>query len=88
MKRRAPKAALAAAAILAPFFFPWPLAALAAFALALMEPAAGLALGVILDALYFAHGAAHLPACTLFGLAGTVLAFLVRRFVKTRIMSG
>jgi hypothetical protein len=88
MRPRASRAALAAAALLAPFFFPWPLAALGAFALALMEPVAGLALGIILDALYFVPGAARLPVCTACGLAGTVLAFFVRRFVKTRIISG
>jgi hypothetical protein len=88
MRQRAPKPALAIAALLAPVFFPWPLAALGAFALALMEPVAGLALGVILDTLYFARGVAHLPLCTVFGIAGTALAFLVRRFVKTRIISG
>ena len=80
--------ALALAALAAPFLFPWPYAALLAFTLALAEPFAGIACGVIADALYWAPGASHAPLGTLLGFAGTLAAYLVRRFVKTRIIGG
>jgi hypothetical protein len=80
------RAILVAAAILAPFFFPWPYAALLAFVAALYFPMLGLFLGVFFDFLYYTPGAAHFPHATVFGACGALIAFVVRRFIKTRII--
>ncbi|HEX7651481.1 MAG TPA: hypothetical protein VF439_02075 [Candidatus Paceibacterota bacterium] len=81
-------AVLTIAALAAPFLFPWAYAAVLAFALALAEPLAGIACGIIADALYYAPGTAHAPLGTALGFAGTLTAYLVRRFVKARIIGG
>jgi len=85
---RVVSAVLAFCALAAPFLFPWAYAALLAFLLALAEPLAGIACGIIADALYYAPGASHVPYGTLLGFAGSLIAYLVRRFVKTRIIGG
>ena len=49
---------------------------------------AAIACGIIADALYYAPGTAHAPLGTALGFAGTLTAYLVRRFVKARIIGG
>lgn len=75
-------------ALIALFVFPWQVAlALVVFA-ALAMPAAGVALGVIADIVYYVPGAAFMPYFSLFGVVATVVSILVHRFVKTRIIEG
>ena len=73
-------------ALLSLFFFPYPLSALLILASAIMLPVSGIVLGVAADVLYFSPGAAFMPLWSLGGIFATVLALLVQRFVKTRIM--
>jgi hypothetical protein len=75
-----------ALALLAPFAFPWPLAAALALAAAFYFPLAPLSCGVLLDALSFARGAYHYPLFSAVGLALALGALLVHRFVETSIM--
>ncbi len=71
-------------ALVAPFFFPWPVAALLAFIATFLFPFAGIVLGMLFDLLYFLPGAAFIPYGTLFGAAATAFVLVVQRFVKTR----
>ena len=73
-------------ALMALFVFPWQVSLVAVFAASLFMPAAGIALGVIADIVYYIPGAPFIPYFTLFGLAATGSALLVHRFVKTRII--
>lgn len=73
-------------ALIALFIFPWQVALIAVFGASLLTPLSGIALGIIADLVYYVPGAAFLPYFSLFGLAATVIGFLVQRFVKTRII--
>lgn len=75
-------------ALIALFVFPWQVSLLAILGAALFVPAAGIALGVIADLVYFMPGAAFMPYFSLFGAGATIVALLVHRFVKTRIIEG
>jgi hypothetical protein len=65
--------------------FPWPYALFLAIVASLYVPLAGLALGIISDALYYTHAASLIPWGTLVGGIVTVLAYLARRFMKARV---
>lgn len=78
------RGALFALAFFGAFAFPWPYAACIAFLLSLFVPPAALAFGLFSDALYYTHGTG-LPAATMIGAAGTLIAFFVHRFFKSRI---
>lgn len=71
-----------ALAFLAAFWFPWPLTAVLAFGASLLLPPVALAVGILVDLLY----AWRMPWGTILGAFGSLLAYLVRRFVKARIM--
>ena len=73
-------------AFLSLFFFPYPLSALLILASAILLPVSGIAIGIAADILYFSPGAAFMPLWSLGGILATILALLVQRFVKTRIM--
>lgn len=73
-------------ALLSPFFFPWPVAAVFILAASLYLPVLALLGGVLYDILYYAHGAAGLPLGTVVGALGFVLAWAMHDFVKARIM--
>lgn len=75
---------LCVCAIVAPFLLPWFLAIVIGIAAALYVPLMAIAVGLIFDFLYYTHG---IPYFTIFGLVGAGVAFLVHRFIKTRIMS-
>lgn len=68
------------------FVFPWPVSLFGIFATSLIVPPLGLALGIVADFLYFVPGATVVPYFSLFGLLSFVMALLVHRFVKTRII--
>lgn len=71
-------------AILAVFWFPWPLTILCIFAAGLVFPPAAFAIGILADLLYYpGHGFLWGSA---WGLVLMLLALAVRHFVKTRIM--
>jgi hypothetical protein len=75
-----------AAALLAPLWFPWPLAALLMLAAGAFEPLAAPACGLLADALYFSRGVYPLPFMTLLGTAIALASYFVRKFVETRII--
>jgi hypothetical protein len=64
-------------------FFPWPLVALLAVALASLEPLMPLAVGLFADTLYFAPAAQSLPFFSIAGAVVTIIAFLVRSRMRT-----
>lgn len=65
--------------------FPWPYALLLAALASLYVPFAGLALGLISDALYYSRAASLIPWGTIAGAAITAAALLARRFMKSRV---
>lgn len=73
------------AAVLSLFLFPWPFALILAVAASLMLPLSGIAFGILYDALYMPAGT--WPMATIAGCGLTVIALIVRRFVKARIMT-
>jgi hypothetical protein len=76
------------AALASIFMLPWPVTAALILAAGFFVPPASLALGVVADLAYFSPGAALFPYFSLYGAACTLVAVLVHRFVKTRIISG
>lgn len=79
------RALIISASIATLFFFPYPLSVVVIFLLALYIPLSGVALGIMLDALYFTEGAAPLPYATITGLIATLLGILVQRFIRTHV---
>ncbi len=73
-------------AFLSPLFAPWPMAAGLALIGAAKEPWLPLAVGVLLDTLYYARGADSLPLYTLIGLIATIVAYLLRSYLTTRVL--
>lgn len=71
------------AALLSLFWLPWPVTVALGFAAAFLMPGAAAGLGLLAEVLY---GSGGMPYLLLAGLLGTILAILVRSFVKTRIM--
>lgn len=82
----AKKGALLALALLGPFLFPWPLTATLAILAAIYFPLAPLSVGLLTDALYYAHGAALVPWWSIIGLIATLIAYGVRSFFEASIM--
>lgn len=81
------RAALVAAALLSPLLFPYPLTLVLSFLAGLAFPPVPFVAGIIADALYFTPGAAWFPAASAAGLALSVGAFFMQRFLKARIMA-
>lgn len=75
-------------ALVSLFIFPWPVSLVGILAASFLLPPAGIALGILMDLLYYLPGTAFFPYFTLYGAFATGLALLVRRFVKTRIIEG
>lgn len=63
--------------------FPWPATALLALVASFMEPFVPFAVGIFMDALYYAPSAGAWPTATLYGLALSIIAVLVRRKLRT-----
>lgn len=74
-------------ALIAPFVFPWPLALILGFIAAVFIPFLAPLLGVLVDSVYWTPGTG-LPYATMIGLVGFLIASVVHRFMKTRIMGG
>ena len=69
---------LTIASFVSVIFFPWPLTALLALAVSVLEPLVPLAVGLFADALYYTPSAGTLPLATLSGVAATTLMLFVR----------
>jgi hypothetical protein len=76
-------------AVLAPFFFPAPVAFGIAIIAALFIPAISIISGGLIDLLYFEalHGTSLFPYFTIFGVIVALISAAVQQFLKTRIMS-
>ena len=75
-------------AFLSAFLFPYPFTVLLSFGAALIFPPLGVVIGVLVDVLYFAPGVSAWPHAVLIGLLVSLIALVVRRFVRTRIIGG
>jgi hypothetical protein len=78
--------ALPVLALFSLFFVPAPLSTVLIAASAFVLPFSALALGVFADVLYFSPYPGALPLWSIGGFVAMLLALLVHRFVKTRIM--
>lgn len=78
------KIAIVALTGLSLFWLPWPVTVAGIFLSGLVFPSLAAAYGVLADILYYPGFG--LPYATLTGLVLALVSFLVRHFVKTRIM--
>jgi hypothetical protein len=76
-------------AVLAPFFFPWPIAFALGIFSAFFVPPASIINGGLIDMLYFSaqHGLHIFPYFTILGVIVAIIGVFVQQFLKTRIMS-
>ena len=70
-------------ACLSVVFFPWPLSAMLALGIAVVEPLTPLIVGVLADTLYYVPQAGSVPLYTILGVLVTLVAYLVRNQLKT-----
>lgn len=75
--------ALIGLSILSLFVFPWPMTLTLGFIASLFFPPLALVLGVAAEFLYGAHG---VPYAVLVGAVASIIAFVLRGFVKERIV--
>lgn len=75
--------ALVLLSILSLFMFPWPMTLVLGFSASLFFPPVALVLGVATEFLYGAHG---MPYAVLVGAVLSIVAYVLRGFVKERIM--
>jgi hypothetical protein len=73
-------------ALAAPLLFPGSLTFVLVAIASVIVPPVGLLAGVLSDALYYVPSVG-IPYATLIGLALTLGGYVVRQFIKTRIMS-
>lgn len=66
--------------------FPWPLTVLFALIASFVEPLVPFAVGIFADTLYYAPGAGAFPLFTLYGLAVSIIVFLVRKQLRASII--
>lgn len=76
------------AAVLAPFFFPYPYTLGLSFIASLFVPALAFMIGILSDALYLVPQKGAVPYASLIGAGVSLIALIVRRFIKARIISG
>jgi len=72
--------------LVAPFFFPFALAVVLIAGSALLFPLLALLGGVLFDALYYIPHGGYIPVATLVGVAGFLVASVVQKLVRARIM--
>ena len=75
--------ALIGLAFLSLFVFPWPLTVALTFVASLYIPPLALLMGALAEILY---GTGGMPYALIVGVVGSVVAYFVRRLIKTRIM--
>ena len=73
-------------AFLSALWFPWPLTVCVAIGVSLLEPLVPLAIGLLLDILYFVPPVSVFPHFTVWGAAVTMIAFFVHSRLKTSII--
>jgi hypothetical protein len=76
---------LISSALLSVFWFPYPATLVLSFIASIAFPFLGLLVGILVDALFYTFP--HIPVGTFYGIAVSIAAFLVRRFIKARIMT-
>jgi len=76
------------AAIASPFLFPYPVTVILSFMASMFVPYVAFAIGMLTDAIYLVPQGETLPLATMIGLGVSLFAFLVRRFIKARIIGG
>jgi hypothetical protein len=76
------------AAVLSPFFFPFPATLVLAACASVFFPPIALAVGLLTDLLYYTPTASMVPVATLAGLLISIMVVFVRRFLKARIIGG
>lgn len=79
---------VAAIACFSVMLFPWPVAALLALGLSLVEPFVPLAVGLLIDIFYYSSYGGALPLATLSGACVTALALFVRSRLLASIIRG
>jgi hypothetical protein len=72
------------AALVSPFFFPWPFAFFIACAVSLFVPPIALVWGALTEFLYFSG--VGVPYFLITGIVVSVVTYFVHQFVKTRII--
>lgn len=72
-------------ALVSVLFFPYSVSLLVTIIAALAVPLAGVAVGMLTDAIYFTPHMGAFPKATVLGLLATIGAFLLRRFMRTRV---
>ncbi len=75
-----------ASAFFSPFFFPYPLTLLLSLIASAFVPWIAVVVGIMQDALFMIPYEGRIPTATLLGAGASVVALVVRRFVKARIM--
>jgi len=75
---------LTLSSLVSALLFPWPLTALFALSVSLLEPLVPFSAGLLTDTLYYAPSSGGLPLFTVSGAAATALAF----FVRSRLSKG
>lgn len=83
-----PRFALIVSALFSFFLFPYPYTLALAFVASIFVPWFALALGLLYDALFMIPHEGSVPLASILGAVSSLLAHLVRRFVKARIMGG
>lgn len=70
-------------ALLSPFLFPWQLTVALTLVAAYFVPGMALVVGALMEALYGTFG---VPYALIWGVLGFIVAIIVQRLVKARIM--
>jgi hypothetical protein len=80
-------AVLIAAALVSPFWFPYPFTLVLSVAAGVVFPPIALFIGLVADLMYFSAPSV-LPWGLILGGVATLISFFVRRFIKARIIVG
>lgn len=72
-----------ACALIAPFFFPWPLTVVLALVASYFFPPLSFLVGALMEFLY---GVGGMPWAFILGVLGSIFMYFVRKFVRARIM--
>ncbi|MCI0597608.1 hypothetical protein L0Y34_00825 [Candidatus Parcubacteria bacterium] len=81
------KTILIVAALLSVFWFPYPMTLILSFAASFFFPPVAFVVGLLSDLVYFVPGAYPVPLGVSLGLGLSLLAFVMRNVVRTRIMA-
>ena len=76
-----------AAALFAPFLFPYPFTLVLSFAASLFFLPIAVVVGALTDLVYYTSAASAFPLALIVGAFISCVAFLVRRFARARLLS-